>query len=109
VRVITHRLYFLKNIHYFTNTVEVPQQCNIFSISLFLYSSTQFIYITLSFINLSAGTSISKVLTEYFRKYTKKFTKIYQTYKFVKLAKFTKFVKLAIEDNSKLTPNKYKF
>jgi hypothetical protein len=38
-----------ENIHYFTidNTIEVPQQCKIFSISLFLYSSTQFIYITL--------------------------------------------------------------
>ena len=90
-----------ENIHYFTNTVEVLQQCNIFSISLFLYSSTQFIYITLSFINLSAGTSISKVLRisestprnlQNFAKFTK-FVKLEKIIKIIKLAMYTMCVK----------------
>ena len=66
-----------------------------------LYSSTHFIYITLSFINLSAGTSISEALRisestprnlQNFAKFTK-FVKLEKIIKIIKLAMYTMCVK----------------
>jgi hypothetical protein len=86
-----------ENIHYFADTVEVPQQCNIFKTWPKVDSSTQFIYITLSFINLLAGTSISKVLgiSESTPRNLQKIRHIYKVCKISEIYNFV-FVKLAM-------------